>query len=405
MKIFTTLLICFLYTINTFAQQEIIGIVVDSVTNYPVPYANLVIKKANYGTITNAEGEFHLQIPQNSFQDTISCSHIGFNICKISLKQLNDNNNRICMIQQDYAINEVIIKPYDVKDIFSMILKNYDNNYPITQTSNKVHLRQYFEQEGNLKKIIDISSIISIESYKKKWPILFRSNPDVGMKILTGSAKQDTSKFAHLEYPPFVIFSIYHIPQTIIAFLSRKTKNYHFELSPVVEENKTHLKIIFDYKLDCAFKISGSMLINLENYSVENFILNRPKEYDFIQKTINCNGRTKNIKYRPTHSTANISFQKINFKYHLSQAHTIDSVLVIKNKRDTVKCEIHHLLYVKNYNLSIYLNNDDILIDPGMDLLKQIKVLSDKGQLDTINNQLLPTQSEKQFFYENRSSN
>jgi hypothetical protein len=49
---------------NLLAQTKVSGKVVDN-TNQPIPYANVIFKGTNIGTVSNEDGKFYIESDQN----------------------------------------------------------------------------------------------------------------------------------------------------------------------------------------------------------------------------------------------------------------------------------------------------------------------------------------------------
>ena len=73
------LYICLINILTAYSQTQIQVTVVDSITNTPLPFATIYLKKTGVGTTTNAEGIASLQIKNNQIlKDTFVCSYIGY---------------------------------------------------------------------------------------------------------------------------------------------------------------------------------------------------------------------------------------------------------------------------------------------------------------------------------------
>jgi len=57
------------------AQTKVSGMVVDN-TNQPVPYANIVFKGSQIGVVSNEDGRFYIEAPDND--TTLVVSDVGF---------------------------------------------------------------------------------------------------------------------------------------------------------------------------------------------------------------------------------------------------------------------------------------------------------------------------------------
>jgi CubicO group peptidase (beta-lactamase class C family) len=65
-------------TASAYGQKTIQGKIVNSLTKEPVQYANIGIKNANVGTISNPDGTFSIVVPQKWLNDTLLFSSVGY---------------------------------------------------------------------------------------------------------------------------------------------------------------------------------------------------------------------------------------------------------------------------------------------------------------------------------------
>ncbi|KAB1154314.1 DUF5686 and carboxypeptidase-like regulatory domain-containing protein [Flavobacterium luteum] len=88
-----------------FAQTKVSGIVVDN-TNQPVPYANVVFKGSNEGTVTNEDGRFYIE-SEKTFSALI-VSFVGFETKIVPLTKAVNYNFKI-LLSDGQQLNEVVI--------------------------------------------------------------------------------------------------------------------------------------------------------------------------------------------------------------------------------------------------------------------------------------------------------
>ena len=86
-KIITLLTLFFALSNYITAQTKVSGIIVDN-SNQPIPYANLVFKGSNTGVVSNEDGRFYIESPNNYTELVVS--YIGFPDKTVQLpKQVN----------------------------------------------------------------------------------------------------------------------------------------------------------------------------------------------------------------------------------------------------------------------------------------------------------------------------
>ncbi len=124
LSLFLPLTLLFIITTNA---QKVSGLVVDTKSE-PIAYATIQV--ANYGTITNAEGEFELRVG-NLPDDTIaSISFIGYKTLELTLGKLKADDRFV--LQKDImSLDEVFLtnKRYTPEELIEKVLERADSNY------------------------------------------------------------------------------------------------------------------------------------------------------------------------------------------------------------------------------------------------------------------------------------
>jgi len=98
------------FSIFSFSQTIIKGLVKDSKTNEPLPYCSISIKGTQIGAITNGEGVF--SISGNLNTDTLIFSYVGYVTQKIPLKEIYQSK-AVMLKRKDILLQEVTIHAND----------------------------------------------------------------------------------------------------------------------------------------------------------------------------------------------------------------------------------------------------------------------------------------------------
>ena len=104
-------------SINTFSQEitstKISGTVVNDATLLPLWNINIININKVKGATTNAKGYFEIEATVN---DTLNISSIGFQSIKIKITNdlLKDKNTKIKLTQKSYALEEVVVRKYNL---------------------------------------------------------------------------------------------------------------------------------------------------------------------------------------------------------------------------------------------------------------------------------------------------
>lgn len=131
MKNFTLVFLLF-FSFYVFSQDKILsGTVVNDNTLLPLWNINVVNINLVRGAITDAKGNF--SIPAN-LNDILLVSSVGFQ--SIEVKVTNDwiknNSNKIHLTEKAYALEEVVIPPYDLTgylEVDSKLIPEKENYY------------------------------------------------------------------------------------------------------------------------------------------------------------------------------------------------------------------------------------------------------------------------------------
>lgn len=115
-----------------FSQDDVEGqtfsaIVVNAQTDRPLESVHVINLNKVYGTITNANGEFSITASVN---DTLYFSYLGFKSQKIRVT--NDmfkfEDTKIALTELAYALEEVIVRPYQLTGYLEIDVKNMPIN-------------------------------------------------------------------------------------------------------------------------------------------------------------------------------------------------------------------------------------------------------------------------------------
>jgi len=174
---------------NIFAQTKVSGIVVDK-SNQPIPFANVVFKNSNLGTVTNEDGRFYIETPKTYTMIVVSSE--GFSEREIVLEKAVNYNLKI-QLNEAESLKEVVIytgktskKKNPALDILRKIWER--------KRKNGLYLFDQYQMEKYEKIEFDLNSIDS--AYKKKK--LFK-----GMEFIFDQV--DTSRITGKTYLPIFI--------------------------------------------------------------------------------------------------------------------------------------------------------------------------------------------------------
>ena len=91
--------------------QEIEGRILDSLSSIPLEYASLGIVDTRYGTITDQQGMFRLEVKELDPESMLRISMIGYKAQSFTLEELRNKDNIILLAVDPVPLAEVTISP------------------------------------------------------------------------------------------------------------------------------------------------------------------------------------------------------------------------------------------------------------------------------------------------------
>ena len=150
-------LICLFFVVSVDAQDNGIqkqdalilkGSLLNKNTKQPLPYANVVVKRTNKGTITNEEGYFSLPISVEEEKDSLSFHYVGYKEFSIAIADFKLNDT-IYLLEEIFSLNETFVfaNDFKIKDILKQVVNNIEKNYKPINSKNEVFIREKFNSD------------------------------------------------------------------------------------------------------------------------------------------------------------------------------------------------------------------------------------------------------------------
>ncbi len=138
---------------NNITNGELKGLVLDSATQSPLPYANIYVLHKNKGVISNEKGLFSIYVSDLEKNDTLRFQYIGFKTRNLTIGQL-DTASTVYLKEDIINLSETLIfgSAPDPESIVRNVLKYKDSNYRKTTC-----IRQTFIRERYTSDIDDIN--------------------------------------------------------------------------------------------------------------------------------------------------------------------------------------------------------------------------------------------------------
>lgn len=134
------MLLFFFCCSSTFAQKTVTGKVTNQ-TNDPLPNVSVTVKGTSAGTVTDATGNFSLNVPAG--KNTIEISNVGYGTQDVSVSG-RTNVGTVSLIADTHTLNEVVVTGYtsqlkkDITGAVSVVNVADMNKQPTGQLANQL---------------------------------------------------------------------------------------------------------------------------------------------------------------------------------------------------------------------------------------------------------------------------
>lgn len=191
---------------RAYGNTVIKGIVLDSITEEPVAYANIFLKGSNVGAVTDDDGKF--SISTNTNFTTVQISGLGYNPKEVFVEKGKTNEVKFALIPQATTLQEVVVNPGKTK--YSK------KNNPAVQLMENIRKHQHLYDPKNhdyynydkYEKIVlalnDFSPAKNQNWFTRKFGFIYEylDTSDVsGKPILPISVKEKCSKVLYRKSP------------------------------------------------------------------------------------------------------------------------------------------------------------------------------------------------------------
>src|SRR5659263_46777 len=105
------------------------GIVTDAATNMPLSYASVMVEGTNLASVTNADGEFSLKVPQHLKNNYLLVTYIGFQNERIQIANFGSEVRRISMKIAEVGLSEVKIVFKNAEELMRTVFDLKKENY------------------------------------------------------------------------------------------------------------------------------------------------------------------------------------------------------------------------------------------------------------------------------------
>jgi len=171
----------FLFTISAISQTEVKNKIVDFSSLIPIESASIYVKNTTIGTVSNQDGKFVLQVPQEFATDTLIISSIGYKSYKIPVNEF-DNSFEVFLEEDVASLDEIILiaekRPKTGNDIMLKALEKLPENLPDSAYIQKGFLRHKERNTKEFKWLIESAITVYDSGYSAPSKEFLKVNVD-----------------------------------------------------------------------------------------------------------------------------------------------------------------------------------------------------------------------------------
>ncbi|HOV83557.1 MAG TPA: carboxypeptidase-like regulatory domain-containing protein [Paludibacteraceae bacterium] len=248
------------------------GKIVDRSNRDGLAFAHLSVEGTNISTVSNAEGEFLIKIPEEFKDKKLIISYIGYKNAEIPFYQLNTENIRIALEPLVIELPEINIISRDANELIKSVFEKRNVNYP----NQKIFMTAFYREsiKKNRSYVSLAEAIVDIlkqpyTSYLSDEAQFYKSRKSTDYK------KLDTLVFKLMGGPYNSLYlDVMKYPEYL--FMDDMMTNYEFTFDHVTYIDHQMIYIV-DFKQQPYIKeplYYGKLYIDAETLALQSAIFN-----------------------------------------------------------------------------------------------------------------------------------
>ena len=356
--------VLFLFSLNIQAQtedvfKELKGKVIDLDSKAPLIFADIVIKDSNISTVTNADGEFLLKIPENHFEGILTISHLGYEKKEVKISSIGDKEI-INLTPAITKLDEISITA-SKKDARNLVTEMLNKKSKIYNSDNTLMTAFYRETIKKRRRNASLSeAVVKIHkqpysNFKKDNIELVKARKNTNYKMLdTIALKLQGGPFSNL-YTDIIKY-----PEYIFTKENIENYNFNFDNSTRINEKLIYVvnfkqkenidtplyygKLYIDAETLALTNATYSLNVSNKELSSQMYVRKKPRKVDVYptEATYRVNYRTKDGKWHYAYSNISLTF-KVNWKGKL-----FNSIYTLNSEMAITDWEINDTKFAKN---------------------------------------------------------
>jgi len=369
-------LFAFFFDVKAQAQDDnfytISGIIRDTQTRRPLEYVAISVVGNSIGTVSNADGEFSLKIPNEINNGNVAFSHLGYRTVVFPVRGENTSGVEVMLMQVASVLSDVIIQGGDARHIVQEAVNRIPVNYSGLPTQLTGFYRETVQKRRNY---ISISEAV-VDLYKT--PYTQNINLD-RLQILKGrkllSQRASDTLAVKLQGGPNLSIFVDIVKNPDVLLDSEALSFFSFRLDNITQINGRYQYIVsFQPQVVLPYPLYiGRFYIDRESmaFTRAEFSLDmsdRRKVTDMILRR-----RPMGLQFRPDEVSYVVVYQERDGVNYLSYIRNVIRF----------RCDWRRRLFSTNYTIVSEMvitdvNRQDVVPIPWRETFRPTHILSDR---------------------------
>ncbi|MCF8225616.1 MAG: carboxypeptidase-like regulatory domain-containing protein [Bacteroidales bacterium] len=294
------------------------GIIRDSKSEKPLPYATVSLVNSNIGTISNENGSFVLRLPDTLTQPVLVTSYIGFKNQYVPVTVASDEPIEIYMNKNVISLQEVIIRYQDPAGLLTEAIKKIPVNYLNEPSGMKAYYREKVRKDNKCmifsEAVVDIAKSPYVSSFTAERSRILKgrklTNIDIQdtvvLKIRSGI--NTMLQLDIVKHPPDFLTPDFHLHYNLhfsdlVSYRDKLVYVISFSQKETVQETLFKGALYMDRE---------SLAIIAADFEYDPTRIGREQDL-FVAK------KSRNLRIRPVAAKYHVEYAETDDRYGLSQ--------------------------------------------------------------------------------------
>lgn len=341
--------IIFSFVISLFSisalGQVVNGTIIDAKSTKPIPYANILIKGTQLGTVANQDGEFQISMTNLDQEFSLVISVIGYSTLETKITKGINNLKLVFELEESLIeLQEVVITYLSAKGILDNFYKNYATNYFQGPSFITAFYHSTLSENEEFKHLLEAT--INVREFKNK------KNRAFEVEITNFRKSNDYRIERWAEKNNYLFDAIASNPILRLSdFLDVKnSKNYHMKRLPNATYND---EVIYVIEFIPKQSVKKPLFKAVAYFNSDDYALIKA-EYEFHNDDEKIkNQKLKEKTYHIPFISGSVQYQKIDNYYTPKFLSYNNGWMVINNvTNDTIVRDIlkDEILFIETQN-------------------------------------------------------